>query len=176
MFDWQCAILGTSIDLLDRRGSYIGRLNGRRLMEGLAAIELMRDGAAWHDRQNAKSGQMSGGSSNRSTLSSKCPVAFNCDALSAAARCELIVPVQQGRAPTSSTTKHTVDAPLALPLMGKAEAILNRCVELDRRYSAGRLFGISQAKALSLGNSRSAIVPQTGKRLGVDAKPPGIGP
>jgi hypothetical protein len=149
--------LGTIIDFLDRRGGYIGRLNVRGLMEGLATIDLTRDGAAWRGQQNAKSGQMSGGSSNRSTLSSKCPAAFNCDASSAAARCELIVPVQQGRAPTLSTTKHTVDALLARHLTGKVEAILNRCVELDRRYSAGRLFGISQTKALSLENSRSVI-------------------
>lgn len=126
-------------------------------MEGLATIDLTRDGAAWRDQQNAKSGQMSGGSSNRSTLSSKCPAAFDCDALSAAARCELIVPVQQGKALTSSTAKHIVDALLALRLTDKAEAILNRCVELGRSYSAGRLFGISQARALSLENSRSAI-------------------
>lgn len=142
-------------------------------MEGLATIDLTRDGAAWCDQQNAKSGQVSGGSSNRSTLSSKCPAAFNCDALSAAGRCELIVPVQQGRAPTSSTTKHTVDALLALRLTGKAEAILNRCVELDRRYGVGRLFRISQAKALSLGSGRSVVSCQTGKRLGSAAGPDG---
>jgi hypothetical protein len=42
-----------------------------------------------------------------------------------------------------------------------------------RRYSAGRLFRISQAKALSLENSRSAASGETGKRLGRAAEPRG---
>lgn len=37
---------------------------------------------------------------------------------------------------------------------------------LPRRYSAGRHFGFSQAKALSLGSGRSAVSRETGKRLG----------
>jgi hypothetical protein len=40
---------------------------------------------------------------------------------------------------------------------------------LLRRYSAGRFFGFSQAKALSLGNDRSVVSRETGKRLGAAA-------
>ena len=41
-------------------------------------------------------------------------------------------------------------------------------------YSVGRLFGFSQAKALSLGSNRSAVSGQTGKWLGAAAVAQGI--